>query len=64
MECQKRIIFPELMLRQQTFDTCIFQFLSWLLTEYSVDKWHNQYIHGYLVVDKYFRPGSVRYIVC
>ena len=34
---------PELMLTQQTFDTCIFQFLlSWLLTEYLVDKWHYQ----------------------
>ena len=37
MECQK-------MLTKQTFDTCIFQFLSWLPTEYSVNKWHNQYM--------------------
>ena len=29
---------------QQTFDTCIFQFPSWLPTESLVDKWHNQYM--------------------
>ena len=29
---------PKLMLTQQTFDTCIFQFQ----TECLVDKWHNQ----------------------
>ena len=30
---------------QQTFDTCIvFQFQSWLETEYLVDKWYNQYM--------------------
>ena len=37
--------FPsKLMLTQQTFDTCIFQFPFWLSTEYLVDKWRNQYI--------------------
>ena len=33
---------PKLMLTQQTFDTCIFQFPSLLQTECLVDKWHNQ----------------------
>ena len=36
---------PKLMLTQQTFDTCIFQFPSLLQTEYLVDKWHNQYMN-------------------
>ena len=34
MECKKN----------QTFDTCILLSLSWRPTEYSVDKWHNQYV--------------------
>ena len=39
MECQKNTKFlPKLMLTQQTFDTCIFQFPSLLPTEYLVDK--------------------------
>ena len=33
---------PELMLTQQTFDACIFQFPSLLQTECLVDKWQNQ----------------------
>ena len=42
MECQKiKKNLPKLMLTQQTFDTCIFQFRPWLPTEYLVDKWHN-----------------------
>ena len=32
------------MLTKQTFDACTLLFLSWLLTEYLVDKWHNQYM--------------------
>ena len=31
------IFSPKLMLTQQTFDTCLFQFRSWLPTEYFVD---------------------------
>ena len=43
MECKKnKKIPPKLMLTQQTFDTCIFQFASLLPTECLVDKWHNQ----------------------
>ena len=43
MECKKNKKFPpKLMLTQQTFDTCIFQFPSLLQTECLVDKWHNQ----------------------
>ena len=43
MECLKnKKIPPKLMLTQQTFDTCIFQFTSLLQTECLVDKWHNQ----------------------
>ena len=43
MECQKNQKNPpKLMLTQQTFDTCIFQFPSLLQTECLVDKWHNQ----------------------
>ena len=43
MECLKnKKISPKLMLTQQTFDTCIFQFPSLLQTECLVDKWHNQ----------------------
>ena len=33
---------PKLMLTQQTFDTCVFQFPSLLQTECLVDKWYNQ----------------------
>ena len=29
---------------QQTFDIRVFQFLSWLPTDYSIDKYHIQYI--------------------
>ena len=41
MECQKKNS-TKLMLTQQTFDTCIFQFPSLLPTECLVDQWHNQ----------------------
>ena len=45
MEYQKnKKIPPKLMLTQQTFHTCIFQFPSLLTTEYLVDKWHNNYM--------------------
>ena len=44
MEYQKIGFSPKLLLTQQTFDTAIFQFLSWLSTEYSFDKWHYQHI--------------------
>ena len=37
-------LYPTSALTQQTFYTCIFQFLSLLQTEHLVDKWHNQYI--------------------
>ena len=43
MKCKKKSkISPKYMLTEQIFATCIFQFLPWLPTEYSVDKWHNQ----------------------
>ena len=41
---ENQIFSPNLLQTQQTFDTSILQFLSWLPTEYSVDKWHNQYM--------------------
>ena len=49
------------MLTKQTFDACKFQFLSWLPTEYSVDKWHNTWIFG---SGRNFRPGSVYSGIC
>ena len=43
MECLKNQKNPPMLMpTQQTFDTCIFQFLSLLQTECLVDKWHNQ----------------------
>ena len=39
---KNRTIPFKLMLTQQTFYTCIFQFPSCLQTECLVDKWHNQ----------------------
>ena len=51
MECQKFLkVSPKLILTQQTFDTSMFQFPSWLPPEHLLDKWHN----GYLVLCKYF----------
>ena len=32
------------MLTQQNFGICMFQFTFWFPTEYSVDKWNNQYM--------------------
>ena len=40
MECQK---ITMLMLPQQTFDTCIFQYPSCVTTQYLFDKWFSEY---------------------
>ena len=51
---------PKLMLTQQTFDTCIYQFFP---TGYLVDKWNNQYIDIWWVRILLFKQCIVQKIV-